>query len=214
MPKKKAIAMILAGGQGTRLGALTKTIAKPAVPFGGKYRIILVDKGDILVNGVRRPLVPFPAGIVRVGRQHKNAAIFAVQIPGTADPHIAVEEEWLILGQDAHGVDPGVAAVRQRKINDPVFSAKGNRRLGDRFRQGSQPGSLPTGQNHRNGFLFRHVVPPFRIRGCSWPFSGNRRSPAAALPLSAKTASRSSACRRPGGPSASLRIRRIRDGRC
>ena len=40
MPKKKAIAMILAGGQGTRLGALTKTIAKPAVPFGGKYRII------------------------------------------------------------------------------------------------------------------------------------------------------------------------------
>ena len=40
MPKKKCIAMILAGGQGTRLGALTKTIAKPAVPFGGKYRII------------------------------------------------------------------------------------------------------------------------------------------------------------------------------
>ena len=40
MQKKKCIAMILAGGQGTRLGALTKTIAKPAVPFGGKYRII------------------------------------------------------------------------------------------------------------------------------------------------------------------------------
>ena len=40
MPKKKCIAMILAGGQGTRLGGLTKTIAKPAVPFGGKYRII------------------------------------------------------------------------------------------------------------------------------------------------------------------------------
>ena len=40
MRKKKAIAMILAGGQGTRLGALTKKLAKPAVPFGGKYRII------------------------------------------------------------------------------------------------------------------------------------------------------------------------------
>lgn len=40
MQKKKAIAMILAGGQGTRLGALTKNLAKPAVPFGGKYRII------------------------------------------------------------------------------------------------------------------------------------------------------------------------------
>ncbi|GAY75966.1 glucose-1-phosphate adenylyltransferase [Sporolactobacillus inulinus] len=34
------IAMILAGGQGSRLGKLTRTIAKPAVPFGGKYRII------------------------------------------------------------------------------------------------------------------------------------------------------------------------------
>ena len=32
--------MILAGGQGTRLGVLTKKLAKPAVPFGGKYRII------------------------------------------------------------------------------------------------------------------------------------------------------------------------------
>ena len=40
MQKKKIIAMILAGGQGTRLGALTKNLAKPAVPFGGKYRII------------------------------------------------------------------------------------------------------------------------------------------------------------------------------
>lgn len=40
MQKKEIIAMILAGGQGTRLGMLTKDIAKPAVPFGGKYRII------------------------------------------------------------------------------------------------------------------------------------------------------------------------------
>ena len=37
---KECIAMLLAGGQGSRLGALTKTIAKPAVSFGGKYRII------------------------------------------------------------------------------------------------------------------------------------------------------------------------------
>ena len=40
MIKKECIAMILAGGQGSRLGSLTKKIAKPAVPFGGKYRII------------------------------------------------------------------------------------------------------------------------------------------------------------------------------
>jgi len=40
MIKKKIIALILAGGQGSRLGLLTKNIAKPAVAFGGKYRII------------------------------------------------------------------------------------------------------------------------------------------------------------------------------
>lgn len=36
----ECVAMLLAGGQGSRLGALTKDIAKPAVPFGGKYKII------------------------------------------------------------------------------------------------------------------------------------------------------------------------------
>ena len=40
MKKKKCIAMLLAGGQGSRLGKLTTNIAKPAVSFGGKYRII------------------------------------------------------------------------------------------------------------------------------------------------------------------------------
>ena len=38
--RKQIVAMLLAGGQGSRLVPLTKTTAKPAVPFGGKYRII------------------------------------------------------------------------------------------------------------------------------------------------------------------------------
>ena len=40
MRKKEMIAMLLAGGQGSRLGVLTSNVAKPAVAFGGKYRII------------------------------------------------------------------------------------------------------------------------------------------------------------------------------
>ncbi len=38
--RKECIAMLLAGGQGSRLLVLTEKMAKPAVPFGGKYRII------------------------------------------------------------------------------------------------------------------------------------------------------------------------------
>ena len=38
--KNEMLALILAGGQGTRLGKLTKNIVKPAVQFGGRYRII------------------------------------------------------------------------------------------------------------------------------------------------------------------------------
>ena len=38
--KKRCVAMLLAGGQGSRLGILTRSMAKPAVPYGGKYRII------------------------------------------------------------------------------------------------------------------------------------------------------------------------------
>lgn len=49
---KKCAAMILAGGQGSRLGALTKNVAKPAVPFGGKYRIIDFPLSNCIHSGI------------------------------------------------------------------------------------------------------------------------------------------------------------------
>lgn len=52
MSKKEIVAMILAGGQGTRLGLLTKNTAKPAVPFGGKYRIIDFALSNCLNSGI------------------------------------------------------------------------------------------------------------------------------------------------------------------
>ena len=52
MNSKKCVAMILAGGQGSRLGALTKNVAKPAVPFGGKYRIIDFPLSNCVHSGI------------------------------------------------------------------------------------------------------------------------------------------------------------------
>ncbi len=50
--KKKCVAMILAGGQGSRLGVLTKYRAKPAVPYGGKYKIIDFPLSNCIHSGL------------------------------------------------------------------------------------------------------------------------------------------------------------------
>ena len=50
--KTECVAMLLAGGQGSRLGILTKDVAKPAVPFGGKYRIIDFPLSNCVNSGI------------------------------------------------------------------------------------------------------------------------------------------------------------------
>lgn len=52
MIKKEMIAMLLAGGQGSRLGVLTSNVAKPAVAFGGKYRIIDFPLSNCINSGI------------------------------------------------------------------------------------------------------------------------------------------------------------------
>ena len=52
MIKKEMIAMLLAGGQGSRLGVLTSKVAKPAVAFGGKYRIIDFPLSNCINSGI------------------------------------------------------------------------------------------------------------------------------------------------------------------
>ena len=76
MSKKEIVAMILAGGQGSRLGVLTKNLAKPAVPFGGKYRIIDFPLSNCSNSGI------YTVGVLT---QYKPLAL---------NEHIGIGDTW------------------------------------------------------------------------------------------------------------------------
>ena len=76
MRKKEMIAMLLAGGQGSRLGVLTRKVAKPAVAYGGRYRIIDFPLSNCINSGV---------GTVGVLTQYE---------PLRLDQHIGIGIPW------------------------------------------------------------------------------------------------------------------------
>ena len=62
---KDVLAVVLAGGKGARLGPLTRDRAKPAVPFGGIYRIVDFTLSNCLNSGLRRILVTVERLIIK-----------------------------------------------------------------------------------------------------------------------------------------------------
>ena len=83
LDKKEVVAMILAGGQGSRLGVLTKNLAKPAVPFGGKYRIIDFPLSNCSNSGI------YTVGVLT---QYK---------PLELNAHIGIGSPWDLDRRDA-----------------------------------------------------------------------------------------------------------------
>ena len=125
--------------------------------------VVAGDEGNILIDGVGGSLVPVRALAPGIGRQHGDTAVGAVQIPGLSVADIFVEFQGLILGQDAHGVNMGVDAVGQGEIDNAVFAAKGDGRLGGILRENLQPAALAAGQQHGHAALFLKIhnqVPP------------------------------------------------------
>lgn len=76
MIENKVVAMLLAGGQGSRLKSLTKNIAKPAVPYGGKYRII-----DFALSNAANSKIP-------------NIGILTQYKPFKLNTHIGIGSAW------------------------------------------------------------------------------------------------------------------------
>ncbi len=101
MIKKEMIAMLLAGGQGSRLGVLTQKVAKPAVSFGGKYRIIDFPLSNCINSGV------------------DTVGVLTQYQPLRLNTHIGIGIPW-DLDRNVGGVtDP--AAVREKQRQRLVY---------------------------------------------------------------------------------------------
>ena len=139
-------------------------------------RIIALDEGDVLID------VPFGILALGIGRQDLHAAVAAVQTPRLAVADVLIELERLILRQHADGVNAGVHAVGERKIDDAILTAERDRRLCRVLRQHHQAAPLPARQQHRDAVLFLEVhghfsfssfrILPFSCAGLS--FCGRR----------------------------------------
>ena len=145
-------------------------------------RIIALDEGDVLIDRVRGALVPLGFLTLGIGRQDLHAAVAAVQAPRLAVADVLIELERLILRQHADGVNAGIHAVGERKIDDAILTAERDRRLCRVLRQHHQAAPLPARQQHRDAVLFLEVhghfsfssfrILPFSCAGLS--FCGRR----------------------------------------
>src|SRR6056297_2108906 len=106
--RRKAIAVILGGGQGTRLFPLTKLRSKPAVPIAGKYRLVDIPISNCLNSDIRRIYVLTQFNSASLNRHIKNTYNFDVFSSGFVDI-LAAEQT-----PKSHGWYEGTAdAVRQ-----------------------------------------------------------------------------------------------------
>ncbi|HEO3394020.1 TPA: glucose-1-phosphate adenylyltransferase [Streptococcus agalactiae] len=96
--KNEMLALILAGGQGTRLGKLTQSIAKPAVQFGGRYRIIDFALSNCANSGIN------------------NVGVITQYQPLELNTHIGNGSSWVL-----DGIDSGVTVLQ------PCSATEGNR---------------------------------------------------------------------------------------
>ncbi|WP_125707739.1 glucose-1-phosphate adenylyltransferase [Lacticaseibacillus porcinae] len=108
------LGMILAGGQGTRLGKLTKNTAKPSVPFGGRYRIIDFTLSNLSNSGVNTVGVITQYQPLELNRHVQNGASWGLNERGAGvtilQPYASSEGEKFFEGT-AHAIYQNMAYI-------------------------------------------------------------------------------------------------------
>ena len=137
-------------------------------------RLILVDEADVLIDGVGGALVPGAALAAHIGRQDVNTAAAAVQIPGLAGADVAVQFHGPVLSQDADGVNAGVGAVGQGKVDDAEFTAEGDGGLGHGAGEDIQAAALSASQQHSDTLFFHGWISSFSYFSLFSPWLPNR----------------------------------------
>ena len=113
-----------------------------------QVRLRPVDQIDILENGIGRALIP---GFIR--RTHlRRDRHYELMRQETAElprvPQVLEQRLALELSEDIRGIDSGVDQIAEYKVDNPVFPAEGDSRLGPVFGQRIKAGSLSAGQHH------------------------------------------------------------------
>lgn len=119
--KNDMIAMILAGGQGSRLGDLTKTMAKPAVSFGGKYRIIDFSLSNCSNSGIDTVGVVTQYQPLELNEHIGDGSYFDLDYKSGGvtilQPHLSLEGEKWFKGT-AHAIHQNVSFIDS---HDPEY---------------------------------------------------------------------------------------------
>ena len=127
----------------------------------------VLDDVDVAQHRVGRAAVPLGEPAARdVRLEQLDATAVAVQVPGPAQPDVVVERARVVLGQDDDVSDPGVDAVGQGEVDDPVLPTKRHGRLCAFLGQDRQALTLTASEDDRHrplhvGMLARTIC---RIR--------------------------------------------------
>ena len=116
--------------------------------------IIHFHEMHILIDRVCRALVPGRARLALVRREDVHAAERPVEIPRLSVADVLVEDERLVLREDADRIDPRIDAVGEREIDDAVLGAEGDRGFCDVAGERKKPAALAAREKHGDTFFF------------------------------------------------------------